>query len=167
MKLSSLDILLSQGEYMFLKIISGIITLISLLLSSSYSIAGIKKIEIVRAHSIVALDGQIEINEKLGRAWVSYYETAYFESDPQYPHSTKVLVPGFSYDKIAKQIVYQDEQDKVICAYVRPAKGLFRPLKIKETKKCYLKTESKNRVIDDGFEVRNVKEMVLYLNIVK
>ncbi len=105
------------------------------------------------------VQGSFGINEEMGRAWaeLAIDNSVGSDSSPEY---VKVKVAGLSL--VGESVVLDIEGQQVECAKVRPV-GIFRYRVAKSTGKCVFKAKSGKKVIDDGFETRTIRTLVVSL----
>ena len=102
---------------------------------------------------------EFEVNKELQRAWVNIVEEDSDWEDTRYTDDF-VKVDGLTL--IGSDIVYKDTTCAVV--YTR-GRWIFRGDVIKMTRDCQFVQKEVVRAIDDGFYIRNVKLVEVYLKI--
>jgi hypothetical protein len=107
---------------------------------------------------------EFQINEELGRAWVSIKVTI---SDPDGGGSTdeyRVKVPGLSYDKATSSINIDFEGKITECAVQKTlGRSIFRRKEIVMTSSCKLEGRWRAVTYDDGFEIKKTSKYEVFL----
>lgn len=102
------------------------------------------------------LDAKFEINEKLGRAWV----TVVVDEDPGDrevdTYKIKVKVDGLDFDREKGLITFNDGTKTTVCAHVKEGE-------VKETGKCKFENKVQKMKADNGFRIEKKKESALNL----
>lgn len=101
---------------------------------------------------------EFKVNKDLGRAWVNIVEEDFSDNESSYYVDDFVKVDGLSL--VGSDIVYKDTTCATI--YTR-GWGIFRGDVIKMTRDCRFTQEVVVENIDDGFYVRRVKKVKVYL----
>jgi hypothetical protein len=110
------------------------------------------------------ISASFAVNKDLGRAWVEVREVTYGDEN-SHDITTKVKVPGLSYDPELSAIVFEDEGRVVECAnVVTSGRSIFRMTKIKNTN-CSFSVEKLMMDIDDGFYIKRQLRVQVYLNV--
>jgi hypothetical protein len=106
-----------------------------------------------------------EINEELGRAWVNVTLADQRFEDRSYDHH-RVKIAGLSMNSEKTAIVLEQDGALVDCATVTPKSGVFgRKLIIRPTGRCTFETKIAQVAVDNGFEIRNVRTIQVYLKV--
>jgi len=105
--------------------------------------------------------GTFKVNPELGRAWVEVeVYGSHSDSDSDY---YRVKVDGLSYDAQTKEVVWDYQGERIVCARETTAgRSIFRYTYIKNID-CDFKLSSVVENVDDGFEVVRRKYAVLKL----
>ena len=105
--------------------------------------------------------GTFKVNPELGRAWVEVEVYGiHADSDSDF---YRVKVDGLSYDSESKEVVWDYEGQRVVCAKeVTSGRSIFRHTYIKNID-CTFKQSVMTELVDDGFEVVKRKYAVLKL----
>lgn len=101
-------------------------------------------------------------NPSLSRAWLeitiaddSDWEETWYETE-------RVRVSGLYYDEITDEIKYEVNSKVYICATVRKKRGRRY---IKRTSKCKFIKRTEKDVYDDGFYVKKVKRLKVFIKV--
>ncbi len=104
------------------------------------------------------------INPELGRAWV---EIDVHQNTSEISNTYRVTVPGLSYDKDSRQVVYDAEGKKVVCGNVRETGSwIFKSQRIEPTGDCELTRRYVKVPIDDGFVVDVIEHFEVHFKVV-
>lgn len=105
------------------------------------------------------------VNESLGRAWVNVQlEDRKFDDVSYDDHRVKVEGLSMNADKTA--IVFEKDGALIDCASVSPKRGLFgRVLIIHPTGNCTFTWKTVKVDVDNGFEIRRVPKLQVFLNV--
>jgi hypothetical protein len=108
---------------------------------------------------------QFQVNKELGRAWVLLTETTYGEEGSG-DSTTRIKVPGLSFDAERSMIVFENEGQIIDCAEVyNSGRSIFRMTKIRDLN-CSLTTQVARVSVDDGFEIKKQVILLVFLNVV-
>jgi len=138
---------------------------IAILLTTTISAEEVKIAEFY-ADEVYSIESQFKFNSELNRAWVeSTVLTIPF--DPEAINEGliyRIAVKGLSYQDSTKEIIYQNTNGSTIaCVAAVSAKRNPTRYSMKETKHCSFITKDVTRDIDDGFYIKKVKFLELYL----
>lgn len=104
--------------------------------------------------------GEFEINRDLGRAWVEV--TVYPGDSESLAETRRVKVPGLSYNKVTRQIIFAKDGLQAVCANVK--KRIFNTYAIKKTGQCKLTREFYTEEVDNGYEIERMNFFKILLN---
>lgn len=116
-------------------------------------------------HSEKDVSTSFRVNTELGRAWIEItLEDRRFD-DISYDHH-RALVKGLSMNAEGNAIVLDQDGALTECATVTPKDGVFgRRLIIRPTGRCIFTPKFTKIDVDNGFEVRKVRVLQVYLNV--
>jgi hypothetical protein len=101
------------------------------------------------------------VNPELGRAQIEVSLTRGPEGDSA---TTRIKLEGLSFDQLTNEVVLLHEGRTVVCATsVEKGRWFFRQSILKETGNCQFKTEWKDIVYDDGFEMKTTRHYIISL----
>lgn len=103
---------------------------------------------------------QFGISPELGRAWIDVALHERFGEGQMEFH--RVYVPGLSYDASRREVVYEADGRRVVCA--RNAPG-GQALKVKATGVCKLSYRLVMGTIDDGSKLVDVPKFEVHLTV--
>jgi hypothetical protein len=141
-----------------------ILIVFALVISSVASADTIKLFE-TRYDSSTEYSPEFQINKSLGRAWVNVAEAEYM-GDSSYYRDNRVLVPGLSYDASERTIVFEKNGERIVCAELYNRRFVIdRGNSVRMTERCSFSQKKVTLPVDNGFEIRNVKMVQVFLNI--
>jgi hypothetical protein len=104
--------------------------------------------------------GDFQINESLGRAWV---QLTYYPADPE---ANSILerkqIKGLSFDATSQEVFLETETGRIVCAYQKT--GLFRIKTIRPTGNCLFKKSLYKVSRDNGYEIETITKQKVTLN---
>lgn len=111
--------------------------------------------------SLVSTQKQFRINPELGRAWV---EVSMSFTDNDVSESYRYQVPGLSFDKNSRRVVFAQAGKSVTCATLSPAgMGPFKRDRVVPTGACQLSYRKVRDIRDNGFELKPVQYLEVRL----
>lgn len=141
-----------------------ILIVLALVISSFASAESILLLE-TRYDSSTDYLPEFQVNKSLGRAWVNVVESEYRGDSSNYSDN-RVLVAGMSYDATDKSIVVERNGERIVCAQLYNRRlVLDRGNSIRLTQRCSFSQKKVNVDVDNGFEIRTVKMMQVFLNV--
>lgn len=106
----------------------------------------------------------LDVNKKLGRAWVVVTETSYTFGDAHYTDK-RVLVPGLSYDQATKEVIYTLGTERIVCSNLYNQRWVIDiGGSLHDTGRCRFAVEVVKIQKDDGFEIESKK--VVQVNLI-
>ncbi len=116
-------------------------------------------------HSEKDVTTTYRVNSELGRAWVEITLEDHSFDDISYDHH-RTLVNGLALNAEGTAIVFDQDGALTECAIVTPKDGVFgRKLIIRPTGNCTFTPKFTKIDVDNGFEVRKVRMLQIYLNV--
>lgn len=141
-----------------------ILIVLALVLSSVASAESILLLE-TRYDSSTDYLPEFQVNKELGRAWVNIVASEYV-GDSSYYSDNRVKVPGMSYVAADKSIVVERNGEVVKCAEIYNRRFILDGgNSIRLTKNCSFSQKKVSVQVDNGYEVRTVKMVQVYLNV--
>jgi hypothetical protein len=138
---------------------------LSLMTASFAQADSIKIYEGKTARNVIT---KFKVNPELGRAWVELYTNNNVKGmsvGTKKAPTLKIKVPGLSYDAATSTIVLAADGQMINCANVKiSGSGIFTKTKITNDR-CSLTSKKTKISIDDGFEVRKVSRLQVFLNV--
>jgi hypothetical protein len=105
-------------------------------------------------------------NEETKRAWVEAAVHTAGMGDDYRLESFRVKVPNLSYDARTREVVYENQGSRVVCARVTVSKFLFTTqTRVTSTGHCELLSRLEHRKDDNGFEYETNKHLVVELKV--
>lgn len=115
--------------------------------------------------SLSDVTNTFQVNRELGRAWVNV-SIAERSGDDTWYNDTRVKVEGLAMNAEKTAIVYEANGSATECATVSPKRGLFGTnLIIRPTGACKFETKKAKIDVDNGFEIRRIPMIQVYLNV--
>lgn len=105
------------------------------------------------------------VNQALGRAWVEVDtgDNRFQDSDTT---TYQVKVEGLSYDAATKNVVMEHEGRSVVCGTLYKRRFVIgNPWEVRKSGNCPFKSTRVNVSIDDGFDVRRVRYLRVYMSV--
>lgn len=141
-----------------------ILIVLALVLSSVASAESIKLLE-ARYDSDTEYLPEFQVNKSLGRAWVNVVESEW-NGDSSYYTDNRVKVAGLSYDASDRTIVFEKNGERIVCAEFYNRRFVIDGgNSIRLTDRCSFSQEKVKVQVDNGFEIRTVKMVQVYLNV--
>lgn len=123
-------------------------------------------IDTIVGHRYVHSAAKFGLNEETGRAWVEAMVDNGGIGDDYDSYTSRSRVQNLSYDAQAREIVYNVEGSRVICARVTHSKFLFvTRTDIRGTGRCELLARLESRTNDDGFQPQTSKRLIVELRL--
>ena len=142
-----------------------LIALIALMFSTVAAANSVLIFE-TRASGIDELLPEFEINKSLGRAWVNVVERQYWGDSSTY-QDNRVLVEGLSFDMDEKVVTFEKEDgERVVCSKLYNRRWVIDiGGSLNDTGRCKFSVKNHAIEIDNGFEIRKVKMLQVFLNV--
>jgi hypothetical protein len=136
-----------------------IITLASIFLGLNAMAAEIKVLEMPYGNDFVS--AAFSANESLGRAWVTVTLTR--AGDEGAGEEYRKKIEGLRWDTTRKAVILTHEGQEFVCAEMK-SRGIyiFKEKFLKE-KECTFKQKHITEKHDDGFEVRKIRKVQVFL----
>lgn len=135
------------------------------LLSSLANAESIKLMEFKSDRDIELYQTSFEVNKKLKRAWVNVVLTDSSFNELNYSDK-RVQVPGLSYDAELNGVVYDNGHEVIVCGtFYNSRWSIDGGMSFRSTGRCEFSSGELNRKIDDGYHIRDVKMVEVYLNV--
>lgn len=101
------------------------------------------------------------VNPELGRAWV---EVNLFYPSSEMTESHRVAVPGLRYDRERAEVVFENAQQRVVCATVQESGWwIFSHNRVRPTGDCELTHRYEEHPSDNGFTVEHIEHFEVHL----
>ena len=108
---------------------------------------------------------EFQVNKGLGRAWVNVVE-AEFNGDSSNYSDNRVKIEGMSYVAADRSIVIERNGEVIKCAELFNRRLILDGgNSIRLTKRCSFSQKKVTVAVDNGYEVRNVKMIQVFLNV--
>lgn len=141
-----------------------ILIVLALMLSTFASAESIKLLEARYDRSVTYMP-EFQINKSLGRAWVNVVEADH-DGDGSHYSDNRVLVPGLSYDATERVIVFEKDGARIVCAELFNRRFVIDGGDSQRlTKRCTFSNKTLEVDDDNGFEIRTVKIVQIFLNV--
>lgn len=140
-----------------------LIAIFTLSLSFVASAKSIKLAEYETDGDLSVYRTQFNVNKSLNRAWVEItLDDVRF--DETYYTDEKVKVPGLSYDPTINGVVFQNGEETIVCGtFYNRRWTIDLGMSFAPTGRCEIVDTIKTKKVDDGFNVRKVKMIVVEL----
>ncbi len=141
-----------------------ILIVLALVLSSFASAESILLLE-TRYDSSTDYLPEFQMNKSLGRAWVNVVEAVYNGDSTNYTDN-RVKIPGMSYVAADRSIVIERNGEVIKCAELYNRRFILDGgNSIRLTDRCSFSQQKVKVQVDNGYEVRTVKMMQVFLNV--
>jgi hypothetical protein len=112
-------------------------------------------------------NAHFEINKELNRAWVNVVLSEWGGGGDSVSYEEyRVKIEGLSYDPLEKQIILERNGERIICGKIYNRRFVIdQGRSIKLTNRCKFEAKFMVDKVDDGFEIKDVDMVRVYMTV--